>query len=301
MREICENVRGVSLADSKPSVRTRDSIILHWLICADRAEYYLPCPLGPPAAEGVISRSSEGSTAEKHLEVFLRYLEATFRPIDERLSELLKNKEITYDLLWALFKPNVEVYTTCKGTQVSRCLLYSQMERKKDMAGSQYMHIETRYLGSDGKALGEVTSSSSIPIFRGATRIDLLPAYPLQYHPEKEDIRSQLEECGRRFVSLLGIHHQQYKGRAFDYDEDGNIVAYHVEGNIMVDSECFQENMPNYPCPRPQKVRPQWSVLGRCEAVKLVDIDPEQLKPEDYLICSPTILGFSLAMKKFRT
>ena len=59
--------------------------------------------------------------------------------------------------------------------------------------------------------------------------------------------------------------------------------------------------MPNYPCPRPQRVRPQWSVLGRCEAVKLVNIDPKDLKPADFLICSPTVLGFSLVKKLFRT
>lgn len=252
--------------------------------------------------EVVSTSSPEGSTAERHLEVFLRYLEAAFKPIDERLSELLKNEEITYDLLWALFKPNVEVYTTCRGTQVSRCVLYSQMEEKQDMAGSKYMKLDTRYLDSDGKAFGEVISSCLIPTFRGATRIELLPAYLLQYHPEKDEIRRQLEECGRRFVSLLRIRHQRYNGRAFNYDEEGNIVAHHIEGNIMVDSECFQENMPNYLCPRPQKVHPHWSILGgQCEAVKLIDIDPEQLKPEGFLICSPTVLGFSLAMKMFRT
>jgi hypothetical protein len=31
-----------------------------------------------------------------------------------------------------------------------------------------------------------------------------------------------------------------------------------------------------------------------------MDIDPEQLKPEDLLICSPTVLGFSLVKKRFR-
>ena len=150
---------------------------------------------------------------------------------------LLPKKEITYDLLWALFKPNVEVYTICQGTQAPRCVLFNQMEERKDLSGSKYMHLETRYLGSDGTALGEVTTSSSIPIFRGTTRIELLSAYPLQYHPERDQIRSQLVECGQKFTSLLGgHHHKQYKGIAFDYDDKGKIVSYHVEGSIMVDS-----------------------------------------------------------------
>ena len=124
------------------------------------------------------------------------------------------------------------------------------MEERKDMSDLKYMHFETRYLGSDGKGLGKVTTSSSIPIFCGELRIELLSAYPLQYHPEKDEVWKQLEACGRKYVSLLDIHHRKYKGRAFDYDEKGNVLALYVESNIMVDFGCFHENMPNYPSAR---------------------------------------------------
>jgi hypothetical protein len=241
----------------------------------------------------LISHCTENELAEKHLNIFLEYLDTTFKPTDDTLSHLLLGSKITYDLLWALFRPNAEVYTTCKGTKASRCLLFTQIEQRKDMSGSKYMHVQTRYLGSDGKAVGEVITSSSIPIFKGETAIESLPIYPLQYHPKKDEVRKQLEECGSKYVSLLGIHHMKYTGRAFDYDEKGNVVALHVEGNIMVDFDCFQENMPNYPSARVQHVRPQGSVLGP-------QINPSQLKPEELRICSPTVLGFSLEKKRFR-
>uniref|UniRef100_A0A8H7N344 Uncharacterized protein n=1 Tax=Bionectria ochroleuca TaxID=29856 RepID=A0A8H7N344_BIOOC len=75
-----------------------------------------------------------------------------------------------------------------------------------------------------------------------------------------------------------------YTGRAFDYDEKGNIIALHVDGKIIVDFDCFHENMPNYPSARVQQVRRQYSVLGRCDVLKPIDIDPSQLKPEEFLI-----------------
>lgn len=121
------------------------------------------------------------------------------------------------------------------------------MDERKDMSGMKYMHLKTRYLGSDGKVLGEVTTSNSIPIFRGEMPIESLTAYPLQYHTEKDDIREQLEECGHKYVSLLSTYHRKYKGKAFDYDEKGNIVALYMQGNIIVDFDCFHENIPNYP------------------------------------------------------
>ncbi|ORY59946.1 uncharacterized protein BCR38DRAFT_412162 [Pseudomassariella vexata] len=199
LREACHDVRGISLAENTPSIE-RDAA---FHVRKDLQQYQQRL-----AGEG------EETMAEKHLGLFMRYLETAFKPIDDRLSVLFARNEITYDLLWALFKPNAEVYTSCRGTNVPRCVLFNHLEERTDVSGSKFIRLETRYLGSDGESLGEVTTSSSIAVFRGAMRIELLPAYPLQYHPEVKEIRSQLVECGRKFVSLLGIHHRRYTGRA---------------------------------------------------------------------------------------
>ncbi|KID82559.1 AAA family ATPase, partial [Metarhizium majus ARSEF 297] len=287
LREVCRGIRSISLADSKPLVEMK--ALFHV-----REDPHRQIDLQPLDSEHDTARK-----ARKHLNVFLNYLETAFKLADNSLFILLSERKITYDLLWALFKPNAEVYTTCKGTNASRCLLLTQMEQNNDRTGSKFMDIQTRYLGSDGKALGEVTSSSSIPIFSGERAIELLTIYPLQYHPEKDTIRKQLVECGRRYVSLLGIHHKMYTGRAFDYDEQGHIVSLHVDSKIIVDFDCFHESMPNYLSARVQEVRPEYSVLGLCDVLKPVDIDPSQLKPEEFLACSPTVLGFSLEKKRF--
>jgi len=247
-----------------------------------------------------ITRNPEDITTAKHLDLFVDYIDAAFETTDERLSGLLPKKEITYDLLWALFEPDMQVYTTCPGTGASRCVLFHHCEERKDMSGSKFMHLETRFLASNGNVLGEVTTGLRIPYFRGANRIELLAAYPLQYHLEKDETRKELIQCGRKYVDLMGVHHKKYLGRAFDYDDEGEIAARHVEGRIMVDAVCFQESKPNYPCPRVQKVRPRYSILGRCDAIKLADLDPAQLGQNDHLICSPTVFGFSMEHKAFR-
>jgi len=153
------------------------------------------------------------------------YTEATYKSTVEHLSVLLEKQEITYDLLWALFTPNTEVYTSCQGTNAPRCVLYNHCEEKTEMDGSKYMHIEGRYLNSEGKALGEAITGIKIPIFRGAKQIQHLPAYPFQYHAEKEKVRQELIRCGRDFVSLMGVHHRQYEGKAFFINDKGIIVG----------------------------------------------------------------------------
>lgn len=65
---------------------------------------------------------------EKYVSLLLDYIESTFQATEIYLYALLEKREITYDMLWALFKPNAEVYTTCRGTDASRCVLYNHCE-----------------------------------------------------------------------------------------------------------------------------------------------------------------------------
>ena len=63
----------------------------------------------------------------------------------------------------------------------------------------------------------------------------------------------------------------------------------------MVDTICFHERMLNYPYARVQRVRPRYSASGRCDSIKLVDIIPREADETEFLICSPTVLGFCLS------
>lgn len=241
---------------------------------------------------------SQDTDTRSHLGLLVDYIETTFRSTEDHLSALLAKGEITYDLLWALFEPNTEVYTTCPGTDAPRCVLYNHCEEKQEMDGSKFIRLETRFLSSSGKLLGEASGSSKIPFFRGAKRIEFLPAYPLQYHPDHERVAGELTECGRRFVSLFGIHHRQYEGTAFYVDNEGEVLKRHVKGRIMVDAVCFQEQNPNHPVPRIRNARPRLSDTGPGEPTSYDGA--AQLEEKDFLICSPTVLGFCLGTKTFR-
>jgi uncharacterized protein DUF7025 len=245
-----------------------------------------------------------------HLSLFVDFVDTTFQPITEHLSTLLAKKEITYDLLWALFEPNMEVYTTCRGTGASRCVLFNHCEERKEMDGSKYMYLEIRSLSCDGKILGEATTGIKIPYFLGTKQIEHLPGYPLRYHPEKDKVRTELIQCGRTFVSLIGIHHRQYEGKAFFIDDEGDVISRHIKGRIMVDAICFQERMPNYECPRVRTARPYSEYMSLwqqyagptrlCGSItNLANINLSEAEETELLICSPTVFGFCLSSKQF--
>ncbi|KAH7000859.1 P-loop containing nucleoside triphosphate hydrolase protein [Ilyonectria destructans] len=283
LREVCRDIRVVSLAEETPSIDR--NILFH--------------VRGELKAHQRRAVDSQNKTAAQHLGLLVDCIESTFQPTDQQLSVLLAKKEITYDLIWALSKPNTEVYTTCKGTDAPMSALYNHCEERLDLDGSKFMYLEIRYLSSNGKTLGEVTAGRKIPYFRGTKKIEFLQVYPLEYHPEKEKMTKDLIDNGRKFVSLMGLHHRQYEGKAFFIDDEGEIVKRHIKDRIMIDAVCFQEQNPDHPFPQVRKVEPRDPITGPIGSLGLADLDPSQLEENDFLICSPTVFGFCLGSKTF--
>jgi hypothetical protein len=236
------------------------------------------------------------------------FIKKTYESTAERLSALLGKCEITYDLLWAFFKPNAVLYTTCVGTGKPRCVKYDFSEERKQIDGVEYFHIGCHYLDSDGKVFGEVSTALGIEKFRGTRRINSLGVFPLPYHQKEKETRAYLEKCGRKFLSLMSVHHCHYQGIAF-YMKKNHPVKLLVNSRIMVDAIYFREANPNYArasIDEPDKESSSlsgWTILGSDDsekspdAVKKTGMEPSDVKGDDLLICSPTLLGFSLGNK----
>jgi hypothetical protein len=169
-----------------------------------------------------------------------------------RLSPLLKSGEIPYDLLWALFKPNRLVYTTCPGTKKQRCIKYDFGEERTTSDGVIYFHVKGRYVDFNGRVFGEVPIDTGILKFRGSKPINSLDVFPLHYHENVAQVRAELVRCGQKFASLKSVGHLQYSGTAFQVVR-GEPVATSISGRIMVDAAQYRKINPNYA--RPSLIR----------------------------------------------
>ena len=246
-----------------------------------------------------------------HLDLLIKHIKEAYKTTTQQLIPLLDNDEITYDLLWALFKPGSVAYATCSGTQKPRCIRYDFGEEiAKD--DTQYFQIEGRYFDFDGNIFGENLIFGGIVKFRGARPINTLGIFPLSYHPQMDKIRTELIECGRKFISLKGIHHFHYSGRAFRMKK-GNSVAVSVNSKILVDPALFWKLDPNYSRPRLNlpKSRSRGSVLidvsewddlssSKSALSKMDAKDLSEVDDNDLVLCSPTVLGYSLTNKMWR-
>ena len=184
----------------------------------------------------------------KHINLLVIYIRSAYVLTTSRQTSLLKNGEVTYDLLWALFKPNVNIYTTILDAGKPACYRYDSGKQKKTNNGVSYFHVECRCLDFNGQVFGEVSTALGIRLFQGAKPIDMLEAYPLEFHRHPEEMREYFARCGRYFASLIGQHHVQYRGNAF-YIEKGDYVEVPVDSRIMVDVAYFRKVNPNYARP----------------------------------------------------
>ena len=252
-----------------------------------------------------LSDSSRDDVALRHMDLLLRYVEGAYATVTSIRRPLLDHVEITFDLLWSLFRPNVIVYTECRGTGRPKCFKYDFGEYRTEMGETKFC-VEGRNLDYDGKQFGDVSITVEIPKFHGIKRIDSLSTFPLDYHPQSQDVRALLIERGRKFISLIGTHHQHYRGCAF-IKMKGKIMRVQADSRIMVDAQFFREKNPNY-----FNHRVDDTLFLDEDGVYCIDLafekktthnvtnhghDPTKLSEEDLLRCSATVPGFSFGDK----
>ncbi len=87
--------------------------------------------------------------------------------------------EITYNLLWALFKLNTFTYITCPGIKKLRCIKYDFSKERTISNRVVYFYIKGRYIDFNGKVFSEVPINIGILKFCGSKLINSLNVFPL--------------------------------------------------------------------------------------------------------------------------
>ncbi|CAG8147897.1 unnamed protein product, partial [Penicillium nalgiovense] len=126
-------------------------------------------------AENMDNSSDHRSTAAQHLRLLIDHLKQAYAAISQRLESMLQHGHITYDLLWALFKPGCRVYTTCIGTKEPRCVVFDAGE-EMTQNDETWLNLECRFLDYDGIKFGEAGIFLRVAKFRGSKPIETLEA-----------------------------------------------------------------------------------------------------------------------------
>ncbi|KAI7652948.1 hypothetical protein KC319_g10625, partial [Hortaea werneckii] len=154
---------------------------------------------------------------------------------------------ITFDLMWALFKPNEIAVTSCYGTwDEPRCFKVEYATKCQSMQRGEWYCVEGKYLEYDGKGFGYGDFEVDVDGFKGPRKISSLATYPLKYHRDAEGVRKKIIARGEQFVGMEGMQYQFHKGLAF-MKKKKQVAKININGRIMVDPATFRRINPNYP------------------------------------------------------
>ena len=154
---------------------------------------------------------------------------------------------ITFEYLWALYKPNTVLYSSTYGDdEEPRAFKAVYSKENVNFQRGKWYSIESRYLEYDGKNFGMATVHGEVPAFTGARKIASLPCYPFHYHKDPETAKQELIDRGKKFVALQGMNYKTYAGMCY-VKKDDKVLKVDVHGRIMVDPAIFRRTNPNYP------------------------------------------------------
>ena len=237
-----DGVKGVSLVQ-EPAVVDPNMLFLY---LEETRQYMKDLKKQSRNAKKRKARKNAASKAS-HLKILIKYLDTDYADIKKTLYPLLEANTITFDLLWALFKPNTIAYTPTYGNaDEPRAFKIEYAVKESSFMKGQWYSVEGRYLEYDGKDFGFGSMSAEVDSFKGARKITSLSCYPLKYHRDADALRTKLIERGKRFVALRGMNYRFHKGMAFYKKKRSFVVKVNINGRVMVDPAIHRRINPNY-------------------------------------------------------
>lgn len=237
-----EGVKSISLVQETPQI---DPNML--FLYLEESREYIKKLKGLAKTEKKKKARKLAAAKAAHLKILVKYLDKDYAETKKTLYPLLENNTITFDLLWALFKPNTIAYTPTYGNpDEPRAFKIEYATKESSFMKGQWYDIEGRYLEYDGKSYGMGSMSAEVESFKGPRKITSLACFPLKYHKEVEAVTAQMIERGKKFVALKGMNYRFHKGMAF-FKKKRSIIKVNINGRVMVDPAIHRRINPNYP------------------------------------------------------
>ncbi|KAF5255739.1 hypothetical protein FOXYS1_13827 [Fusarium oxysporum] len=154
--------------------------------------------------------SADSSEECSHYKLLADIIHAEIKPRIEQASDLLNNGVISFDYVWTLFEPDIEVYTTVEGRD--RLFRLSSSNYSKAPDGTVAYVLCVRFIDTDGDIFGYTETTLNILPFENVKPILELEVIPARLCPHLDEVKDRLVQRGRVFESLKGIHHRTYSG-----------------------------------------------------------------------------------------
>jgi hypothetical protein len=189
-----------------------------------------------------IDEESDGET-KKHAQLLHRTLEAELKDVLEAKKDYVANGVITFEHLFTLFSPGATIYTREWGRDCASEFCRGYYCTDYDF-GKCFV-VATRKVNWNGSSFGFENSFYYLPTFVGAMRIEDLNAFPIEFHPDCENVKRQLVERGKIFEQYCGYQYKAYKGPALRRKHSDETIKVTIESRIVIDTAAYDEYNPD--------------------------------------------------------
>lgn len=243
LAEVMKDCKSVSLEAEEPTIDPN----LLFLYLEDLRTYYKKTLKVKIKAEKKKKALKKLNQQRALCKMLVSYIDEDYAEIKKTLFPLLKAGNITFELLWALYRPNEIAITSCYGAwDEPRCFRTEYAMKWQTMGRGEWYCIEGKYLEYDGKGFGFGNFEVDIDSFKGPRKITSLASYPLKYHKDPEGVKKQIIKRGQSFIAMEGMEYKFHKGLAF-MKKKKQVLKININGRVMVDPATFRRINPNYP------------------------------------------------------
>ncbi|KAI0014216.1 P-loop containing nucleoside triphosphate hydrolase protein [Xylariaceae sp. FL0662B] len=179
-------------------------------------------------------RAIKDPVRKSHARLLQRTLRTELKETISLSNDLNKNGVITYDYLWTVFKPGIDVYAS-DDDGYDRIYKLQNTNYGGGLAGLYFqLFVDEIDCGENG--FGYHSKTIFISKFSGTKPIKELQAFPASCHPRLEEVKEALTKQGRMFrdIHLKPYHYATYKGMAID-----GMHRRPVDGRIIIDSSSY--------------------------------------------------------------
>ncbi|KAL9617549.1 MAG: hypothetical protein Q9160_007666 [Pyrenula sp. 1 TL-2023] len=150
-------------------------------------------------------------------------------------ADLARNGVITFEYLWTIFKPGIDVYSSQDGHD--RIYKLTSTGISMTFSGQRCFSVNVQYVDFDGNAFGWATTSLPIFDFSGTKSVTDLGVFPAVLHPNVEELKRELSTRGKKFKDLQQdpYHYAGYQGLATDVEDN----RFNVDGRIIIDPSAY--------------------------------------------------------------
>ena len=235
------------------------------------------------------------SNLVEDLTATVEFIQEEYGVATENHDSLTRAGEITWDLLWTLFKPGSLVYHYHTLTDQDQILRFRSMNKVKDrgVVRTHKWQFQCDTVGHDGYKFGLVKETRNLTIepFEGTRKITQLTLFPLEFHSSASEIRRKALIRGTVYKNITkpfycytaGAAVREVKRQWTPTTAPAEENKAHSHGRAMVDVAAYRLFSPS-------------STL--VPAVHLV-LEPTRLTETELLITTPVAYGFCFGTKEW--